>query len=1459
MVVSQWGGVDKELFEPSWSSSLVGESVDVVVHMVCVGTDSSLAKLVASGSPCRLVGNLPASLASSYLTIFAAQVLDVIPGVQVELQLTANSSFRAHPPATLESLCRVVEFCSGIGASSIGLRKAGFVPVCGVEWQPTIARLFSKLHPDIPMIEGDICDPSTIQAVSQKVEGPFTLMAGISCQPYSRAGAQAGEADQRASTLPATCRASYILGVPLIIIECVAPARENVWVRKHLLALQQVLGYQISEVELKLEEVWGGNRHRWWMVASHPSLGISELHPFSQTSNLVVRDLMPYVRNLEELDLTQLELTADEIQTFMELAHGHMRKYCVRMDNKLPTALHSWGQQTRSCSCGCRIGGFSRGLLLERGLFAQILPIGFSTDNKPRWRHLHATEVALLSGMPPLQNWGEDARLNLCAVGQLASPMHSVWIGAQIHRQLQAQLNMPCTIDPKICLVELKQEIMEQAKILYPPIQATPMSSVVKVFTENEPTGFVLSVSVHATVAQLLEAEAGLDQSPADGWYVIDNSNNVTLDLECLVAGRTVRILKQSDSSLVAVSSPSLHEEIGRVPLENELDARDFTGIQDAFGPKIDGAPKPPHAVSSLVPSALLTLPAKQLVALVPPHVQDPALMVAMREQTMSFQDRLTILDHQGSVWGDDEMVWHLDKCTSLDPTKQVNFIDPLLASGWASSPAPDLIHAVISSFAESDYLVTCVLTHHHWTPVVWQVKEKELHALMWDHLDFDPTYLEPLHHAVCQAVSASGVQVSFRPRDFAPCHLCGAAAIAFIEHLIGQGTLPHKTSHLQAFHDRCREQFVGMVQQQKLVNRPWCWGNGQFDLNGTLASLLVSHGVPSSAAQSRASLLVQSLGTDSVTQALQGSSPWKSLKAVANMHTPVIQLVLPDEQVAHQTKRLDQPPRQKKSKKHMPAPTALKPADLDPTKLVLAEGSFCVQGDKPVPQIALSQVGPLSSGIALTTLAAANSFLKSGTLLTHQGLALLILNATEEPVTTLQWASVRFAAKCSLNHEPMLLTGFLVQLGKETIYLYRNKAGTPLMQVDVTCARITVYRDQWNGPWEEFHAKPVKSCLALIPALHSCLNKECHCEKWHPEEESLVHDAVLDVFRRQFFSEAGRPVDWTNSSYFAFNVRFVLQQEAGVLATSGQRGIYIEPKTDDAGGPSLKYQVVWLPQLTFEEVTHRAQCEALSLGVARSGRRYGVRVSAEHFQHVFQTLKPEGLYLPPGNRSTWHCGPWPFGVDRKSIAAVFKQWKWAARPLQPVHSVQGGMMWLIQAVAEPPAVVFHMQHGQVVVSRCKQSEDPTVAAEVIGQTQTVKLCTSQKSEDPWVVKDPWQAYIPSSAPAGSAHPPKVQLEQMEARLEKAILAKLPATPMEQDDQHDRITVLEQQVAQLTGRQHSLEEAVHEHHTQNAAQVQQLQAQMSAQMDLQGKQMKSMLDDQMSKLEAILSKRSRHE
>ena len=51
----------------------------------------------------------------------------------------------------------------------------------------------------------------------------------------------------------------------------------------------------------------------------------------------------------------------------------------------------------------------------------------------------------------------------------------------------------------------------------------------------------------------------------------------------------------------------------------------------------------------------------------------------------------------------------------------------------------------------------------------------------------------------------------------------------------------------------------------------------------------------------------------------------------------------------------------------------------------------------------------------------------------------------------------------------------------------------------------------------------------------------------------------------------------------------------------------------------------------------------------------------------------------------------------------------------------------------------FHdATHGQVVISRAKQSTESTLApAEVIGQTQTVQLCTNRTGDDPWTLQDP--------------------------------------------------------------------------------------------------------------------------
>ena len=114
----------------------------------------------------------------------------------------------------------------------------------------------------------------------------------------------------------------------------------------------------------------------------------------------------------------------------------------------------------------------------------------------------------------------------------------------------------------------------------------------------------------------------------------------------------------------------------------------------------------------------------------------------------------------------------------------------------------------------------------------------------------------------------------------------------------------------------------------------------------------------------------------------------------------------------------------------------------------------------------------------------------------------------------------------------------------------------------------------------------------------------------------------------------------------------------------------------------------------------------------------------------------------------------------------------------------------------------------------------------------------------------------PAQAPAHAN-----ALEEMEKRIERSVLAKLPpaAEPMEVDDQENRLQQLEHQMSQLAQRHNMLESTVAENHMQSTAQMQSLQQQMMGQLDMQSKQLQSMLSDQMVKIENILAKKPRTE
>eukprot|EP00438_Fugacium_kawagutii_P024860 Skav221761 [mRNA] locus=scaffold490:25889:30370:+ [translate_table: standard] len=1491
-----------------------------------------LSNTVPDGQMVRLVGSFPDPVMPAG-RVTALNVAVSFNSPFVDLTFDSASEMICHPQLESSHVKNVVEFCAGMGATAIGLQHAGFTPKCAVEWKEKLADLHRSVHPTVPVVTGDVCDPMVLQHVRTHVHDPFTLVAGVSCQPYSSGGAQRGGDDPRSETVPGVIRACYLMQCPMLIMECVVPARTNNFFKAHVKALVTELGYHVNDITMKLEEVWAANRFRWWIVASHPALDLVHIPKLPSFAQMVVRDLMPYVKVWPKEVEDQLELSAVELDAF-RLDGSQLKKYVVKLDQKLPTALHSWGNQATCCPCGCRESGFSPELVKSRGIYGQLLPLP-AADGCQRFRHLHAAEVALLNGIPPQQAWTSDERLNLCAAGQIASPLQSVWIGASVMRHIQVISGEASLTDPVECLQSLKHVVLAQAKVMFPivvpsvadvpsahpegnlglrcsgpqqvstnEVADTPPcteenttaidSACVLVETDEVAGPLAVQVSPDATVADLCAAEAKLQKVPLGQITCLDVKAGSVLPGDTHVGGKRVWIdlmMPRCDSPAEPAESkeeesvdqevledtearPVAHPE-GNLGLRcNERVASEVTvSLHRTSAARVSPVDSVAPPVSSachlpVLPFAFSHLSAEQLVALIPPSVAHAPMAVSVRSHQVLSEDRLAVLANQGFVWGDDEVLFFLKQSIRLTNPAFVALVDPLLASSWVSSCSPQAVQDMLTATKQNDakLIVTAFLRKGHWTPCMWHAQGDALHVYISDQDDSDLQVFHHIHAAVCTALGLKVFSLYCERHAVMPS--CGAAACAFLEgKLLGHSPVMTAAS-VESFHFRCREVFTDAVADCSHVLRPWAWGAGVPNVPQLLQSLLQLHGVPVNVAASRSKLVMQSLGSEEVAKAVTGAEPWKSLKSLANLQTPRLQLVLPDElqAVVQQREATKNRPSKSKGKgkgkasnlNRVPA----KQADIDPTKLVLPKGAFCDDHEQAVPQLTLQQVGPLAVGLAIASHSDVLPFLQSGQVLTNKCLALLVINHKDSLATTLDQTDVKFAVTCALNNEPMLLQGTLVQLGRTPIKQYCCK-DVPMVPIhSVACARIAVFKDQWEGSWETFASQPVKSVLQLVPALQTCHIPECDCEKWHPTEDD-PSDVLLDVFKRQFFTDSGKPVSWEKASHFAFNVRYMPVQEEAVLRCSGTNGVFVEPRTEDALQPSESYHVVWMPHLDFAQVQHRAQCEPHSIGLARRQDKFGVRVHSDHFQAVFCSMKPDSLFLPPGPKSMWSCGPWPFGADRKALAKIFKQWGWNARPTQPLHTVDGGMMWGAQAVDSPPQTMYQTPHGQVLIaSHAKPVMPAKPTPNVVCQTETLKLCEVSSGSgaiDPLQAKDPWQAALHKAAASTAQPSVTTQLQELEGRLEKTILSKLPMERMEVDEVESRLHSLEAQMQQMAGRHQALETVVQEHHVHNSAQLQTLQSQLMSHLDGQSKSIEQMLQAQTTKLDAILNKKGRWE
>ena len=385
---------------------------------------------------------------------------------RARLVFEEGSEVFLHGPYNATDLLRVREFCSGMGALGLGAEQAGFQVVFQNDIQAATARVAGTIS-GLDVCQGDVASKDTIIQAWKSTPGIATTAAGFSCQPYSKLGDRRGGSDPRAATLPATLEAAWLLQSPLVVLECVAPAAEDVHVRQCLDSFISRTGYSLQEVVLELRDVWPACRKRWWSVLASKELGCIQVAGWKPHGAWrTIADVLesPNVSRSESL---QLRLGMDEAQKLA--AFKPLSSFVIQANAALPTALHSWGSLFRPCPCGCRAWPFAEERLRRDGVCAVILPDEGQADEAEvvPYRYPSASEVSLLCGLDPSLDCGPDARLALSLVGQLASPLQAGWVFAHIADHLRkGGLHFSGSTDATHVLHKQRLRLLKKAELV---------------------------------------------------------------------------------------------------------------------------------------------------------------------------------------------------------------------------------------------------------------------------------------------------------------------------------------------------------------------------------------------------------------------------------------------------------------------------------------------------------------------------------------------------------------------------------------------------------------------------------------------------------------------------------------------------------------------------------------------------------------------------------------------------------------------------------------------------------------------------------------------------------------------------------------------------------------------------------------------------------------------------------
>ena len=1469
---------------PNWGRLQHGDGVNIVLQTLLVSQDDILCKTVSMPPMKVLVkGAIPSTLGATF-TLVHAKVIEVFPLPILEIgQATGVFSL---PHCTSAKLAKVVDMCCGIGLFSSVAEQFSMTTVAGVDINAKWQTMFESSHPGAKFLTGDVADVGVIQSLLQDDVFYSWVVAGVSCQPHSKAGDKKGMQDDRAASLPRVLHTSWLMQSPLIILECVADIIKDAAVQSLLRQFCQTTGCCLTQKILKLSDVWPTARTRWFAILTSPLIGPVHLDDLpSQLSRKTISEVMPFIKKWDSKDEDQIHLSLYELAKFYQFATGGIESQYIKMNGMLATCLHSAGNQLYACRCGCR-GPFTLERLANKGLFATLIPLDETVyhmnQHMRNCRYLHPVEMMILQGGNPQACYDPDLRLCLAAIGQCVSPIQACWVFAHAVNAIQALTCAP-QCQPISKLREHMDRVLQSRDAIWIPSTVLPVPEQHQLFEvkdESTNTTVLFRAAIPTTIGMLKSAEAALQG--------VDPMDVVVTDSQGMVLANT-QACNECQSIVMPALVPNQPKFICDLPCPCAEWKVDATMIDAEVSPTLPFVATESHKDDQ--GAALAEIPLSGLLNLLCPHLNSTQEVGHMLKQKISLTTRTMILQHQNTAWADDEIRFFLDQCAAQGPTAMSLFVwDPLILSCVVRHGKFHLLSSYAEWMPAAATILTAVSIEQHWYPIVWQWQNGALLCFTCGHAGNFSMAVHALHHSLCQVLGCESTAVQHYPILFPVQKCCGAMVHAFMDFVVYSKGLPKTMDELVALHEECRAKFAENLCP--FTPRPWIWGNGDSSWQVTLGVLLQEHGVASDDISARIALLVDKLGRDQLSKAVESPAPWRELKWLANSQVPAVQIIRPMElQQALDRKvqmggAVGSRAQKKQSKGKAGGKGKQSTQQIDPASLRLEHGLFECGQNIPVGQVDFAHLSPTSSGVILCTSVQAAPYLKSAKQVSAGGLAMIVIDMREVVnAGPLIAEPVRVPVVCQANMEPALVDGVMFQLGAMPVRRRDAPDKFELITVSSCVAKIMIYRDQAEGSWDQIVAHPLKHIFSRIPCLQPCADPTCegHCEAWHPNENYQLQEPILELWGKQYIRHNFQPAPPASADLFQVMIRIPQCLQTQVQTYSGISGVYLEPRGLNGKQPSDRFQVVWVPRASFDELRVMKQTIGGVIGIARLGQKFGLRCAVEKASEVYALVKPGSAYLPQGRKQQYLLGPVPYGTIKLSISQMIESINWKARPVQPVPAGQHvqGLMWKVQAVEPPGQTLIHTANGDIVISKLADEvfEKP-LKPSIIAAQSTVSLCTDSAGSsqiDPLQVSDPW-AHAVRNGQIQTAKAPVAgdPFEHLQKQVLEAVLSKLPHN-MEIDggNRQDtaRVESLEQKVNELSNGQqqlHSMMVEQHQKHDVQVAQIQQHQAhlessvqehtmqlgsfqqQFRAQLEQQQSHLDSLFGQQMTRLEEML-------